>query len=1037
MSRSRSARRPITAVAAGSLALGLALVAVPGADAARPAAAPAATPSPARPAGADASRERAPDNVDVRQLPAKQATRRVGALVRKQTPAARAQVRSLGQFANVDYDPLTGTPRMLGRLDGYLTAPSSLPARTVALDYVRSHADLVGLDAADLGTLVFRKNYVDTLGLHNLSWTQRINGTPLFGNGLMAKVTSTGRLLSISGSPVHDLSGLAASAPRGELTASGARSAAAADVDGAAAASSVDSSRAGSAARTTWSNGDFAQKVWFLTSHGLRAGWSTYTQTGSDAAYQHVVDATTDATLYRRSTVDHATGDAYVYDYYPGAPAGPKKDGKVAHPGAPKVVNFIKRGWLSKNATTLNGDSVITSADVDDDNLIGAGEQYGVPGTKSGATGRLKTFPDTAKDVFGGDGTVGDGPYAGFGFSKFCSKAFPCTWDAQAGGSWKTNMAADQNNAFYLASAFHDYLQSDKAIGFTPKAGNFTAAGGDPVLQQVLDGADADAENGVPDSAHINNANMNTPPDGTPPTMQMYLWHSPGYPNDYDSYLPSSGAFDASILLHEYTHGLSNRLVVDADGNGTLSSLQSGSMGEAWSDYYAMDYLVTKGFEKDTAKDGEMYEGRYVMGGSTDPDGALVPFRSMPMDCAVGSQAKACYDTYNPDADHQGGYTYGDLVLVAGSPEVHSSGEVWAQTLWDIRKAFGHQVADTLITRGMSLSATNPTMLDMRNAIIQADQVAYGQAHTTALWKLFAKRGMGYYAGAIDAGDTETAEDFHTPPSPASAQGVITGTVTDTNTGDPVAGATVMVAGFGTKYVTTTNAGGEYTLGGVVALYAGTYPKVVVSAPGYFTSSQAVTVPATGGSTTADYAVRYDWAATGAGASVLDFNGPDYTDYGCGPAQALDTLFGTGWGSASGTGDEPSPTFEPKHLEIKLPQAVDIASFGVDPTSTCGDAGSASTGDYRIEVSVDGTLWTPVTPAGAHFGIDDRGTLNEVTPTTPALGVRYVRFTILGNQVPDASGKSYEETCTADPGSYDGCTFADLTELAVFGTPAS
>ena len=29
-------------------------------------------------------------------------------------------------------------------------------------------------------------------------------------------------------------------------------------------------------------------------------------------------------------------------------------------------------------------------------------------------------------------------------------------------------------------------------------------------------------------------------------------------------------------------------------------------MGEAWSDYYAMDYLVTKGFEKDTSKAGQL-----------------------------------------------------------------------------------------------------------------------------------------------------------------------------------------------------------------------------------------------------------------------------------------------------------------------------------------------------------------------------------------------------------------------------------------------
>ena len=47
-------------------------------------------------------------------------------------------------------------------------------------------------------------------------------------------------------------------------------------------------------------------------------------------------------------------------------------------------------------------------------------------------------------------------------------------------------------------------------------------------------------------------------------------------------------------MYHEYTHGLSNRLVVDADGNSTLNSIQAGAMGEAWSDCYAMDYLVNQ-----------------------------------------------------------------------------------------------------------------------------------------------------------------------------------------------------------------------------------------------------------------------------------------------------------------------------------------------------------------------------------------------------------------------------------------------------------
>ena len=60
--------------------------------------------------------------------------------------------------------------------------------------------------------------------------------------------------------------------------------------------------------------------------------------------------------------------------------------------------------------------------------------------------------------------------------------------------------------------------------------------------------------------------------------------------------MPTTGSLDASVEYHEYTHGLSNRLVIDASGNSTLNDIQAGSMGEAWSDYYAMDYLVTNGF---------------------------------------------------------------------------------------------------------------------------------------------------------------------------------------------------------------------------------------------------------------------------------------------------------------------------------------------------------------------------------------------------------------------------------------------------------
>ena len=1035
-------RKWLSAAAVGSTAITIAMLGMPSqADTGHQPSPSLSGSSAAR--GAEGSSSRAPGDFDRRDLTGTALVKGERSVVRQQSPAAQKYLAGLGGQAVVDIDPLTGTPRQLARLDGFLSGSHSGSARTIALDYVKAHVDMLGLTSRDLSTFVFRQDYVDPMGIHHLAWEQRVDGTSVFGNGLQVNVTLQGRVLSVLGSPVSGLAGMARDAAPASLSASAARSQAAKNVHGSVQSSKLATTSRGASGTTRWANHDYATKVWFMTASGLRAGWSTYVQTGDGAAYQHVIDAATGQALYRHSTVDNASGDAYVYDYYPGAPAGPKVDGHATHPGDARVVNFFKKGWLTKGKTTLDGKNVVTWADVNDDDAVNPGEQTAVPGTKKGANGKLKTFADTQKLVFPPDGTFGGSPYSDYDFSKFCTARFLCTWDAETPNSWKKNLAANENNAFYLANRYHDYLQKDASIRFTPAAGNFTAGGGDPVLQQVLDGANADGA-GMPDLDHIDNANMNTPPDGIPPVMQMYLWHLPGYPNDYDPYNPTSGSFDASVLLHEYTHGLSNRLVVDADGNSTLNSLQAGAMGEAWSDYYAMDYLVTRHFQRDTSAAGQIFEGQYLMGGQKDTDGNLVPFRSMAMDCPVGSGNKACFDTYNPDADIQGGYTYGDLVDIAGAAEVHSSGEVWAQTLWDIRKAFGHSVADSIITRGMSLSANDPSMLDMRNAILQADLVGYNGSHTDRLWDIFANRGMGFFAASIDSADTDVAEDFSTPPNPKTHNydQYIQGTVTDSQTGDPVAGATVYVAGFGNQLAAVTRADGTYSIGATWGMYPGTYPKVVVKGPGFLTDSKSVTVPV-GDHATADFSIERDWAMSTGGGEVTNFNGPDNTAFGCGPGGAIDGSLGTVWGSTVGNdAGDPTGVFEPKHIVVKLPQAVDVTSFGVDPAAGCGDSGSASTGDYTIEVSANGTDWTSV--ADGHLSIDDRGHLNDVAPSAPADGVQYVRFTIMGDQVEDvaaANGEpgTFEEICgnPETQGGYSGCQFADMAELAVFGTPAS
>ncbi len=227
-----------------------------------------------------------------------------------------------------------------------------------------------------------------------------------------------------------------------------------------------------------------------------------------------------------------------------------------------------------------------------------------------------------------------------------CVVKFPCSWDSRKKGgySWRTNRRQNATQLFWFLNKYHQHLKA-APIGFTQAAGNFEVFnasghgfGGDPVLGQALDGANTlDLGNGLiglPDFDHSDNANMSTPPDGFAPTMQMYLWNDPltniiAGPGS-DPYIQSNGADEADIVFHEYTHGLSNRLVVDANGVSTLGNIQAGAMGEAWSDWYAMDYLVNRGLFTDTAAPGQLRVGQYVGAGQD-----LI--RTEPMDCPVGS----------------------------------------------------------------------------------------------------------------------------------------------------------------------------------------------------------------------------------------------------------------------------------------------------------------------------------------------------------------------------------------------------------------
>jgi hypothetical protein len=64
----------------------------------------------------------------------------------------------------------------------------------------------------------------------------------------------------------------------------------------------------------------------------------------------------------------------------------------------------------------------------------------------------------------------------------------------------------------------------------------------------------------------------------------------------------------------------------------------------------------------------------------------------------------------------------------------------------------------------MNLTPPNPTFVEARDAIIQADRINSGGANGEELWRAFAKRGLGYSARTPDDLLTfDTVEAFDLP----------------------------------------------------------------------------------------------------------------------------------------------------------------------------------------------------------------------------------------------------------------------------------
>lgn len=210
-----------------------------------------------------------------------------------------------------------------------------------------------------------------------------------------------------------------------------------------------------------------------------------------------------------------------------------------------------------------------------------------------------------------------------------------------------------------------------------------------------------------------------------------------------------NSSFDNGVMIHEYGHGISNRLT--GQGYSCLTNLEQ--MGEGWSDFFALMLTNTPSYTATTGRG----IGTYSTNTATTAAG-------------IRQYRYTTNMSVNP-------HTYKDTNSTGGQP--HAVGEIWATMLWDLHwkmaEKYGYNYNITadlnsgsakalqLVMDGLKLQPCSPNFVTGRDAILQADQLA-GGADNCLIWNVFARRGLGLNASAGTASSiTDQVEDFTVP----------------------------------------------------------------------------------------------------------------------------------------------------------------------------------------------------------------------------------------------------------------------------------
>jgi cysteine-rich repeat protein len=726
----------------------------------------------------------------------------------------------LGAAAVAQAQPASVPPR---RPIGPLTGPSRSDPEVIARDYLQRESGGLGLAGDDLEELAVKDRAVALrTGISHLYLRQRLGGIDVFNAGATLATDREGRLVAFGDRLVRRLRARARFAEPA-VSAADAILRAAAHLKLGTAAAPTELRRPGGPARAAvFAPGGISRDEipvrleWVPQGEAdLKLAWNLVIRTPDGRHWWNLhVDARTGQVLRQNDWIDHDS-----YRVFPAPLVGPDQGPRslLANPADPVA---SPHGWHDTNNapgaefTDTRGNNVFAQEDTDASN-----------------TGGYRPS--------GGGGLVFDAPL-----------------DLSLQPS--NDLDASIANLFYWNNHLHDVFWHH---GFDEPAGNFQqnnygsgGAAADPVQADDQDGLDVD------------NAQFATPPDGTAPRMEMFLWNQspppqltvntpPAIAGSYaagralfgagtlgladdvvlaldpnDASGPSttdgcsaltnagsvagrialidrgtcnftvkvknaqnagavgaviannvntglvnmsgmdptilvpavfitkatgdlikgqlgagvtatlvspadrSGSFDGAVIAHEYGHGVSNRLTGGPANVNCLDLAQSAGMGEGWSDFLG---LVFTAKPEDQSED-PMTLATYLLGEPPSGPG----LRNHPYSTDLGISP----------------LTYGDI---SSLNQPHGVGEVWAVALWEIYWSLvdvhgfdpdliagtgGNQAMLDLVLQGMKLQPCDPTFLDARDAILNADAALNDGVHECLIWSGFAKRGMGVSA---------------------------------------------------------------------------------------------------------------------------------------------------------------------------------------------------------------------------------------------------------------------------------------------------